>query len=152
MKLENIIQRTGVVNDSMTVSQGFDECVRNQVPGIPCVDASDKVIGCFSISKTLLSAFIPEIMVDYADLLESDPGSLKIPEQRVDKILSLPACLFASKDNIEISSDTSVSTTVALMEKHRTDYLFVIDDGDYHGVVTIDGIAKRMLEIESAGS
>ena len=68
MKLENIVQKTGVVNDSMTISEGFKLCVKDNVPGIPYVDSNDKVVGCFSISKTLRSTCIPEVMVEYADL------------------------------------------------------------------------------------
>jgi predicted transcriptional regulator len=148
MKLQNIVQKTGVVNDAMTIREAFSECVRNNVPGIPYVDATGKVIGTFSIRRTILSSCIPDVMVTYADLLGDDPGCLKIPEQNALKLLSLPANLFINKEVISITSDTAISKTIALMEKHQVNYLFVIDDNDYLGVATIDGIAKRMLELE----
>jgi predicted transcriptional regulator len=148
MKLLNIVQKTGVVNDTMTIRQGFSECVRNNVPGVPYVDATGKVIGTFSIRKTLLSSCIPDVMVAYADLLGDDPGCLKIPEQNALKLLALPVSSFIDKEVISITSDTAISKTIALMEKHKVNYLFVIDDDTYHGVVTIDGIAMRMLALE----
>ena len=147
MKLSNIIQKTGVVTDTMTIGEAFAECVRNNVPGIPYVDATGKVIGTFSIRRTLLSSCIPDVMVAYADLLGDDPGCLKIPEQNALKLLSLPANSFIDKHFIAVSSDTAISKTIALMENHKINYLFVIDEGKYLGVITIDGIANRMLEL-----
>lgn len=147
MKLSNIVQKTGVVTDTMTIGEGFAECVRNNVPGIPYVDATGKVIGTFSIRQTLLSSSIPNVMVAYADLLGDDPGYLKIPEQNARALLSLPANSFINKDAVAISSDTAVSKAIALMENHKINYLFVIDEGKYIGVVTIDAIATRMLEL-----
>lgn len=148
MKLQNIVQKTGVVNEAMTIREGFTECVRNNVPGIPYVDATGRVIGTFSIRRAILSSCIPDVMVTYADLLGDDPGCLKIPEQNALKLLSLPANLFINKEVISITSDTAISKTIALMENHKVNYLFVIDNNNYLGVVTIDGIAKRMLELE----
>ena len=148
MKIDNIVQKTGVVKDGMTIGQGFQECVSKDVPGLPYVDSENNVKGCFSISKTLLSACIPEVMVEYADLLGDDSESMIFPEEHADKILSLPANTFLSQECIEIASDTTISKSVALMEKHKVDYLFVVDGGDYIGLVTIDGIARRMLEID----
>lgn len=149
MKLENIVQKTGVVTDAMTISDGFRECVKYNVPGLPYVDSAGKVTGSFCIRKTLLSACIPNVMVAYADLLGDDPGCLKIPEQHALKVLSLPANSFLDKEVVAITSDTAVAKTVALMEKHQINYVFVIDRKKYIGTVTIDAIARRMLELEN---
>jgi len=46
-----------------------------------------------------------------------------------------------------IGPDTAVAKTVALMEKHGTNSLFVINQDQYIGVVTIWAIAQRMLEL-----
>jgi predicted transcriptional regulator len=149
MKLQNIVQKTGVVSDAMTIREGFAECVRNNVPGIPYVDATGKVIGTFSIRRTILSSCIPDVMVAYADLLGDDTDCLNIPEQNALKLLSLPANSFINKEVIAISSDTAVSKTIALMENHKVNYLFVIDEDRYIGVVTVDAIANRMLELHN---
>jgi len=42
MKLENIVQKTGVVNDGMTLKEGFQKCVKNDVPSAPYVDSKGK--------------------------------------------------------------------------------------------------------------
>jgi CBS domain-containing protein len=147
MKLENIVQKTGVVNGDMTIEEGFKECVKNNVPGIPYVDPEGHITGNFTIRDALLSTCIPHIMVEYADLLGDDPGCLKIPEQHAHTVLSLPAASFVNKQLVTIGPDTAISKVIALMEKHKTNYLFVVDAGDYVGIVTIDGIASRMLEI-----
>lgn len=149
MKLENIVQKTGVVNDAMTISEGFKECVKSNVPGIPYVNAAGNVDGCFSIRKILLSTCIPHVMVEYAELLGDDPGCLKIPEQHALNVLAMPANSFLNKDTVTITPDTAVSKTLALMEKHSINYVFVVDQGKYLGTVTIDAIARRMLELEN---
>lgn len=149
MKLENIVQKTGIVNDAMSISEGFQECVKNNVPGLPYIDAAGKVAGCFSIRETLLSTCIPHVMVEYAELLGDDPGGLKIPEQHALNVLTMPANSFLNKDVVTITPDTAVSKTLALMEKHSINYVFVVDHGKYLGTVTIDAIARRMLELEN---
>jgi len=63
-----------VVIDGMTTGQGFQECIGNHVSVILYVDSSNKIIGFFSISKTLLAACIPKVMVVYADLSGDGPG------------------------------------------------------------------------------
>ena len=146
MRLENIIQPTGVITEGMTIRDGFIECVKNNVPGIPCVDAGGKVTACFSIRKTIMSACIPAVLVKYADLLGDIPDCTSIPEEHARQVLSLPADTFINHDVIAISSASTIAKSVALMEKHKVSYLFVIDDDKYHGVVTIENIARRMLE------
>jgi len=37
---------------------------------------------------------------------------------------------------------------IALMERYDTTYLFIVDDGEYKGVVNVLGIARRMLDMQ----
>ncbi len=147
MKLENIIIPTGVARTGMKVREGFKECLRCGVPGIAFVDASGQVAGIFSIRETLRRACVPDIMVNYADLLGDTPGCMEIPEQHMHQILELPLDGFVKKKHVDITLDTEVATVVALMEKYSTNYFLVLDDDKYAGVITIWAIAQRMLDL-----
>lgn len=149
MRIENIIRQTGVARPGMTVRECFTACLQDGVPGIPFVDAHGDIAGHFSIRETLRRACIPDIMVNYADLLGDKAGCLQIPEQHAARLLGLPIEPFLKERKAEISPDTAVAKAVALMERHSANYLFVTDNNHYLGIVTIWAIAQRMLEINT---
>ena len=147
MKLPNIIIPTGVVRNGMTVREGCRECLSCGVPSIPHVNEHGIVDGRFSIRETLCRACIPEVMVNYAHLLGDAPGCLQIPEVHARHVLDLQLDHFVMQEFFRIGPDTAVAKAVALMEKHGTNSLFVINQDQYIGVVTIWAIAQRMLEL-----
>jgi CBS domain-containing protein len=147
MKLKNIVIPTGVAHAGMRVREGFEECLRCGVPGIAFVDESGRVAGIFSIRETLRRACIPDIMVNYADLLDNTTDCIDVPEEHMRQVLETPLDGFVKQRYVDITQDTEVSTVVALMEKHSTNYFLVLDDGKYVGVITIWEIARCMLEL-----
>jgi len=149
MKIENIIKQTGVARPGMTVRECFTACLQTGIPGIPYIDANGNIAGRFSIRETLRRACIPDVMVNYADLLGDSAGCLQIPELHAIKVLGLPIEPFIMVRQAEISPGTAVAKAVALMEKYSANYLFVTDNSHYLGIVTIWAIAQRMLEIDS---
>jgi CBS domain-containing protein len=149
MELKNVLTPTGVARPGMTVREGFRESLRCAVPGIPYVDDSGKVVGRFSIRETLRRACIPDVMVRYADLLGDAPGCLVVSAEHAPQLLDLPLLPFVKYEVARITPNSALATAVALMERHTTNYLFVIDHQDHYiGVVTIWAIAARMLELE----
>ena len=149
MELKNVITPTGVARSGMTVRDGFRESLRCAVPGIPYVDESGKVVGRFSIRETLRRACIPDVMVRYADLLGDAPGCLVVSAEHAPKLLDLPLLPFVKYEVARITPTCALSTAVALMERHITNYLFVIDHQEHYvGVVTVWAIARRMLELK----
>jgi len=150
MKLDNIVISTGVAHAGMTVSAAFRQCLQHPVSCIPVVDTDNRVIGRFSIRETLRMVYIPEIAVEYADILGDDLGEITVPEEHARQLLRLTIDRFILPEFHEIHSSSPVIKAVTLMEKHETDNLFVIDDGVYRGVVTIEAIARRMLKISNA--
>jgi len=149
MELKNVLTPTGVARPGMTVREGFRESLRCAVPGIPYVDDSGKVVGRFSIRETLRRACIPDVMVRYADLLGDAPGCLVVSAKHAPQLLDLPLPPFVKYEVARITPNCALATAVALMERHTTNYLFVIDHQDHYiGVVTIWAIAARMLELE----
>ena len=150
MKLDNIVVATGVVRAGDTVAEAFRECLRQPVGGIPAVNDKGQVIGLFSIRETLRMTCIPEIAINYADILGDNLGEMTVPEDHACQIINLPVDRFILPEFAAIHSVSPVVKAVILMEKHATDTVFVIDDGVYRGVVTIEGIARRMLEVSDA--
>ena len=147
MILKNIVIPTGVARPGMTVREGFMECLRCGVPGIPFLDQAGQITGIFSIRETLRRACIPEIMVNYADLLGDTTSCVEIPEEHARRLLAVEVDGFVREKHIDVPLDTTLVKIVALMEKHSINYLFVHHDGKYVGVVTIWSIARRMLEL-----
>jgi CBS domain-containing protein len=150
MKLQNIAIPSGVAQSGMTVRDVFRECVRCQVPGIPFRDAEGRIVGRVSIRHTLRQSCIPDFMAQHAHLLgdEYDVECLNMPERRSRAVLRMPVDPFVLDQLPSITSHSPVLKALALMEEFDTGYIFVIDDDEYKGVVTLLGIARRMLEID----
>ena len=105
---------------------------------ITYVDESGKVVGRFSIRETLRRACIPDVMVRYADLLGDAPGCLVVSAEHAPKLLDLPLLPFIKYEVARITPHCALATAVALMERHTTNYLFVIDHQEHYvGVVRI---------------
>ena len=147
MKLTNIVIATKAVTYGSTVAEAFSECVRCNVLGIPFVDNAGRIKGRFSIGHTIKLACIPEILIMSADLLGDDLASLMIPDQQAADVLKMPVDNFILDEVVTIHSSSPCVKAAALMQKHKTTYLFAVDDDGYKGVVNVRGIAKRMLEV-----
>lgn len=145
--MTNIVIPTGVVTYGSTVAEAFSECVRCNVLGIPFVDREGRIKGRFSIGHTFKLACIPDMMILNADLLGDQLESLMIPDKQSAELLKMPVDNFILDKVVIIHSSSPCVKAAALMQKHRTTYLFVVDDDGYKGVVNVGGIAKRMLEV-----
>lgn len=145
MKLENVFIETGIIRDGMTLHDFFEEAVRCDVPGLPYMDDGDRIIGRISIRDVYKHMAVPDNLLRVVDGLGDQTDRLDLPEMKVMETLALPAktCLL---ENIPgVSPRSSIVKTLALMELHNTNYVFLIDDGDYKGVVTRMVIARRMM-------
>lgn len=148
MKLDNILIKTGVAKSSMLVREAFKECVRYNVPGLPYLDGQGKLIGRISIRHILKVNCIPDYMVVNVDIMGDSLGCFNIPGHHALKLLDLPIDDYVMDHVVTITPNSPIVKTLALMEKADVTYLFVMDNGQYIGTVTIMGIAQRMLEIK----
>jgi len=147
VKLTNIVIATKVVTYGSTVAEAFSECVRCNVLGLPFVDSEGRIMGRFSIGHTIKLACVPEMMILNADLLGDELSSLMMPDQQAGEVLRMPVDNFILGEVVTIHSSSPCVKAAALMQKHRTTYLFAVDDDGYKGVVNVRGIARRMLEV-----
>jgi predicted transcriptional regulator len=89
---------------------------------------------------------VPDSVLRLADAMGDQTDKLDLPEMKVLEALALPVetCLL---ENIpSVSPSSAIVKALALMEVHNTSYIFLIEDGEYKGVVTRMVVAHRMLE------
>jgi CBS-domain-containing membrane protein len=146
-RMTNIVIPTGVVTYGTTVAEALAECVRCNVLGIPFVDKEARIRGRFSVGHTFKLACTPEMLILNADLLGDQLDSFRIPDNQSAELLEMPVDKFILDKVVTIHSSSPCVKAVALMQKYKTTYLFVVDDDGYKGVVNVGGIAKRMLEM-----
>jgi len=146
-RMTNIVIPTGVVTCGTTVAEALAECVRCNVLGIPFVDKEGRIRGRFSIGHTFKLACTPDMLILNADLLGDQLDSFRIPDNQSAELLEMPVDKFILDKVVTIHSSSPCVKAVALMQKYKTTYLFVVDDDGYKGVVNVGGIAKRMLEM-----
>ena len=151
MKLENILIKVEAAHSGMCVGEMFDRCLKYQVPSLPFVDADGRITGRLSIKNCLKRSCLPEHMVEMADVLSPKLSCLKNAEAKAKQVLTQPVDQYLLKPPKAIKSDSAVMKVLAMMEKMDTGFLFVVDEnGIYQGVVTIQSLANRMLELRDA--
>ena len=57
---------------------------------------------------------------------------------------------YLQRPHASITSDSSIIKALALMEKLDTGYLFVIDEGQYMGVVTLQILSNTILQHDNS--
>lgn len=145
MKLEHLSIATGVMRKGMKLRDFFEECVRCNVPGLPYVDDQDRIVGRISIRDVYKHMAIPDYLIKVAHLLGDRTDQLDLPEMKVSEMLHLPVETFLLENIPSVSPRSSVVKALAIMEMFNTSYIFLIEDGEYCGLVTRMVIAHRML-------
>ena len=147
MKLTNVAVPTEVISHGSTVAEAFRECLRCNVQGIPFVDSDGCIVGQFSIRNTIKQYCISKSMIMDADLLGEDLGGLSLQDNDAAKLLSQPVDHFILSEVLTIHSASPCVKAISLMEKHDTTFLFVVDGETYKGIVNLQAIAKRMMQV-----
>ena len=146
MRLHRLAVMTGVMRKGMTLRDFFQEAVRCNVPGLPYVDEQDRIVGRISIRDVYKHIAVSDSFLRLADAMGDQTDKLDLPEIKAREALAFPVetCLL---ENIpSVSPSSAIVKALALMEVHNTSYIFLIEDGEYKGVVTRMVVAKRMLE------
>ena len=148
MKLEHLATMTGFMRHGMTLRDFFQETVRCNVPGLPYVDEHDQIIGRISIRDVYKCIAVPDSILRIADAMgDGDQMSnLDMPEMKALEVMATPVENYLLEKIPTVSPSSTVVKALALMEVHNSSYIFLIEDGQYKGVVTRMIIAERMLE------
>lgn len=145
MILSELIVPTSVATPGMSVKAFFRECSERGVPGIPFRNASGRIVGKASIRHVLKETCIPDYLVKHASLLGDRNRSLDIPIEKARRVLSMIVDPFVLADSAVIGPESSVAKALAVMERHHTTYLFVIDGDTYLGCISIMGIGECLI-------
>lgn len=137
---------TRVARPGMTVGEALRICVEHGIPGIPFVNANDRISGRFSVRHTFRLSSIPDDVVKGAHLIGHDAIHLEHPCDHFIKVFRQPIDNMILPEFAHLQSDALLAKAMALMEKFNSSYLFVIDDGHYKGVVTRLGLTRLLLE------
>jgi len=148
MTVESVMIPTGTAHPSMTVRDLFDLCGRDHVQALPFIDASGQIAGRVTLKNILRVSCLPEYMVEMAPLLNSKLSCVENAEEKAREIIcNLIEPYVQTPPQQSISSSAPLIKALAMMEKNDTSYIFVVEDGVFRGVVTIQGIAAKMAEL-----
>ena len=122
------------------------------VDPLPFVDEAGKLAGRVTLKNIMKFSCLPEYMVEMTPLLGSFMSCVENAEEKVKEVLCNPVTDYVREHHATINSDAAAIKALAMMEKNDTSYIFVVDDGEYQGIITIQGIAARMSELGGCGS
>ena len=147
MLVRDTLIETQVAKAGMLVRDVFAECGRVHVQALPFVDAQGHIAGRVTLKNIMKFACLPEHMVAMAPVLGSFLSCVNNAQEKVSQVLRSSVDSYVREAQLTVRSDDPAIKALALMEKHDTSYIFVVDDGQYQGIVTIQGIAAKMSEI-----
>ena len=151
MKLKQILIPTRVANQGMTVREVFTECGRANIPALPFCTKSGRIAGRITLKNILKISCLPEYMVESARILGEEMFCMEDVEAKAKRLLDTTVDAYVQEPALSLSSDAPIIKALALMEQNDTSYLFVVDDGQYQGAVTIQSLARMLTRLDKQG-
>lgn len=145
--IEQSLVHTKVIEPGMLVRDLFLECGRAQVQALPYRDQSGRLAGRITLKNVLRVSCLPDHMVQLAPLLGAQLSCVDNAEAKAREILRNPVEPFVQPLPKTVESNAPLIKALAVMEQNDTSYIFVVDDGEYRGVITIQAIAHMMTEL-----
>jgi len=149
MDLKSVTVPTGVARAGMTVRQVFEECTQVNTPGLPFCDDQGLVCGRVTLKYILKRHYLPEHLVEMARVLGEQISDVQEMETLAKQLLDHRIDSYIQRPHASLASASSIIKALALMEKLDTSYLFVIDEGQYMGVVTLQDLSKTILRYDN---
>ena len=146
MKLERLAVSTEVMRKGMSLREFFQEAVRCNVPGLPFVDEHNHITGRISVRDVFKRIAVPSSYLRVADAMGDQTNRLDISEKRILERLARPVETYLLENIPTVSPASSLVKALAIMEAYNTNYIFLIEDDNYMGVVTRMVIANRLLD------
>jgi CBS domain-containing protein len=147
MKLKQILTTTRVASPGMTVRELFEECGKANIPALPFCTKSGRIRGRVTLKNILKVSCLPEYMIESARILGEEMFCMEDVEAKAKLLLDTPVDDYVQDPALTLSSEAPIIKALALMEQNDTSYLFVVDDGQYRGAVTIQCLAKVLNEL-----
>lgn len=144
MNLEQLMVPTRVAKAGMKVREVFTECSQANTPGLPFCDDNGLITGRVTLKNILKSYCLPEYLVEMARILGEQVSNVQDMESSANQLLDNPVDLYLQEPHLSVTSASSVIKALAMMEQGDTGYIFVVDEGRYRGVVTMQGLARML--------
>ncbi len=148
MNLEEILIPTKAAKAGMLVREVFAECIQANIPGIPFCDAQGRISGRVTLKNILKTSCLPEYMVELARVLGDQLSCMDDVQGKAKQLLSNPVDPYVLEPHVSLTSESSPIKALAIMEHTDTSYIFVVDAGQYKGVVTIQGLARMLAQLD----
>ena len=148
MKLEHLFMPTRAAQAGMTVQEFFTECSGLCIPGLPFCTKSGRIKGRVTLKNILKTSFLPDYIVESAQILGDDLASTRDIEAKARQLLAMPVDPYVQEPHLSVTSDSSCARALALMEQNDTSYLFIVDEWQYRGVVTIQSLARALFQLD----
>jgi CBS domain-containing protein len=133
----------------MKVKHVIAACAEANTPGIPfCADGS-RINGRVTLKNILLKSCLPEFIVEMAMVLGDELSHMQDMGTETRQLLDDPIDTYVQEPHISLTASSPAIKALAMMERNDTSYIFVVDDGRYLGVITIQGLANALLEFDT---
>ena len=148
MKLKQVLIPTIVAHQGMPVREVFTECSRANIPALPFCTKSGRITGRVTLKNIMKCSCLPEYIIDSARILGEEMSCMEDIEARAKQLLCVPVDPYVQEPALFLGSDASAIKALAIMEQNDTSYLFVVDNGQYQGAVTIQSLAKMLTRLD----
>ncbi len=144
MNVAQVLIPTKVAKAGMSVREVFKECSEANTPGLPFCDDNGLITGRITVKNILKRSCLPEYLVVMAKVLGEQISNVQDMEAVAKRLLNDRAELYFQAPHISLTSASSAIKALAMMEHNDTSYIFVVDEGQYKGVVTIHCLADKL--------
>ena len=145
MIVKQVLISTKVAISGMTVREFFEECARVSSPGLPYCDDGGNIRGRVTLKNILMRSCLPDFMVELAMVLGEELSHMQDMATETTHLLDSPVDQYVQEPHISLTSDSPAVKALAMMGKSDTSYIFVVDDNNYQGVVTIQSLAATLV-------
>ncbi len=148
MKLDQIMIPTKTATRDMSVREFVLECTRANAPGLPFTTPSGRISGRVTLKNVFKKSCLPDYIVETARILGDQLTCLDDIEGKTKEMMDSPVESFMQEPHLTIKADAAALKALAMMEQNDTSYIFVVDDGQYFGVATIQSLARKLASID----
>ncbi|MEA2093066.1 MAG: CBS domain-containing protein [Pseudomonadota bacterium] len=148
MKVEEILTPTTTATAGIAVREVFAECARANIPGLPFCTKTGRITGRVTLKNILKTSCLPEYIVEAARILGNQMSCMEDIEAKAKQLLATPVDPYVQQPHLSLSSDSPIIKALAVMEQNDTSYLFIVDKGQYRGAVTIQSLARMLIQLD----
>ena len=150
MNIKSVLLKTIVIRPGMFVRDVFTECGECGVHALPYYNKKGKLSGTLTLKNIMRVSCLPDYMVELSSLLGNQMSCVEHAEEKASEVICNPVEPYVGKIKETIPSTEPLIKALAMMVKNKTSYVFVVDDYEYKGQLTIQSIAQAMSRMDNA--